>query len=119
MVTMSPPTCTRETPWWPWAARRKRGRFTNEASPPAFARATVERPVEVAVFQRGELQALRTLSPRRERRMAILAASSSAAVVLLAMAATAALVSSMGLIVHAPTFLVSWLGVAGGVALIS
>lgn len=48
-----------------------------------------------------------------------LAAVSSAAVVLVAMAATAALVSSMGLVVHAPTFLISWLGVAAGVALIS
>jgi hypothetical protein len=48
-----------------------------------------------------------------------LAAASSAAVVLVAMAVTAALVSSMGLVVHAPTFLISWLGVAAGVALIS
>jgi hypothetical protein len=79
----------------------------------------VERPVEVAVFQRGELQALRTLSPRLERRTAFLAAASSAAVVLLAMAATALLVSAMGLVEHAPTFLVSWLGVAAGVAVIS
>jgi hypothetical protein len=79
----------------------------------------VERPIEVAVFQRGELQTLRLLSPRRERRIALLAATSSAAVVLMAMAATAFLVSSMGLVVLAPTFLVSWLGVAVGVAFIS
>jgi hypothetical protein len=51
--------------------------------------------------------------------MMALAAISSAAVVLAAMAATAVLVSSMGLVVHAPTFLISWLGVAGGVAAIS
>jgi hypothetical protein len=79
----------------------------------------VERPVEVAVFQRGELQALRTLSPRHERRIALLAAASSAAVVLLAMVATALLVSVMGFVEHAPTFLISWLGVAAGVAVIS
>jgi hypothetical protein len=79
----------------------------------------VERPVEVAVFQRGELQALRTLSPSHERRAAAVAAGATAAVVLLAMAATAAFVSSVGLVVHGPTFLVSWLGVAGCVALVS
>lgn len=79
----------------------------------------MERPVEVAVFQRGELQALRTLSPRQERRTAALAAISSSAVVLLAMAATAVLVSAMGLVSHAPTFLISWLGVAAGVAWLS
>jgi hypothetical protein len=79
----------------------------------------VERPVEVTVFQRGELQGLRILSPRRERRAAVLAACSTAAVVVLAMAATAVLVSSFGLVVHGPTFLVSWLGVATGVAALS
>jgi hypothetical protein len=79
----------------------------------------VERPVEVAVFQRGELQAVRTLSPKQERRTAALAAISSSAVVLLAMAATAALVSAMGLVSHAPTFLISWLGVAAGVGWLS
>jgi hypothetical protein len=79
----------------------------------------VERPVEVAVFQRGELQALRTLSPRQERRTAALAAIGSSAVVLLAMAVTAALVSALGLVSHAPTFLISWLGVAAGVGWLS
>jgi hypothetical protein len=79
----------------------------------------VERPVEVTVFQRGELQGLRILSPRRERRAAVLAASSSATVVILAMAATAGLVSFFGQVVHGPTFLVSWLGVAAGVAALS
>jgi hypothetical protein len=51
--------------------------------------------------------------------MAALAAVSSAAVVLVAMAVTAALVSAMGMVSHAPTFLVSWLGVASGVAWLS
>src|SRR5688572_25693182 len=51
--------------------------------------------------------------------MAALAALSTAAVVLVAMAVTAALVSAMGLVSHAPTFLLSWLGVAGGVAWLS
>jgi hypothetical protein len=79
----------------------------------------VERPVEVAVFQRGELSGLRILSPRRERWAAGLAASSTALMVLAAMAATALVVSVLGLVVHGPTFLVSWLGVAGGVAALS
>jgi hypothetical protein len=35
------------------------------------------------------------------------------------MAATAVFVSSLGLVVHGPTFLVSWLGVASGVAMVS
>jgi hypothetical protein len=79
----------------------------------------VERPVEVTVFQRGELQGLRILSPRRERRAAAIAAGCTAAVVMVAMAATAVLVSFFGLVVHAPTFLVSWLGVTAGVAALS
>jgi hypothetical protein len=79
----------------------------------------VERPVEVAVFQRGELQSVRLLSPRQERRTAGVAAATSAAVVLAAMALTAVLVSAMGLVEHAPTFVVSWLGVAAGVAFLS
>jgi hypothetical protein len=49
----------------------------------------------------------------------VLAAVSSAAIVLVAMAVTAALVSALGLVSHAPTFLISWLGVAAGVAWLS
>jgi hypothetical protein len=79
----------------------------------------VERPVEVTVFQRGELQGLRLLSPGRERKAAALAAGSTAALVLAAMAVTAAAVSAFDLVVHGPTFLVSWLGVAAGVAALS
>lgn len=76
----------------------------------------MERPVEVAVFQRGELQSVRALSRRHERRAAALAASLAAALVLLAMLATAGLVSALDLIEHAPTFITIWLGAAACVA---
>jgi hypothetical protein len=79
----------------------------------------VERPVLVAVFDRGELQSVRTLSPERERSAAILAATGGAVLVLLAMALAAGLVKAFGLVVHAPTFFLSWLGVAGAVAIAS
>lgn len=79
----------------------------------------MERPVEVALFQRGELQASRTLSPRREWRAAGFAALTTATVVLLAMVATAMLISTMALVVNATSFVLSWLGVAGGVAVIA
>ena len=75
----------------------------------------MERPVVVAVFDRGELQSVRVLSPGRERWAAMLAAAAGAALVLVAMAAAAALVTAFGLVVHAPTFFLSWLGVAAAV----
>src|SRR2546430_55783 len=77
------------------------------------------RAVEVAVCQGGGLAGLRIPSPRREGWAAALAAGSTAAMVMLAMGATAVVVSSLGLVVHGPTFLVSWLGVAAGVAALS
>src|SRR5262245_13819738 len=76
----------------------------------------LERPVEVAVFQRGELQSVRVLSPRGERRAAAFAAGVTAAVVLLAMSAAALVVSATKLVVHAPTFFVGWAVVTAGVA---
>jgi hypothetical protein len=79
----------------------------------------VERPVVVAVFDRGELQSLRTLSPERERSAALLAGAGGAVLVLAAMALAAVLVKGFGLVVHAPTFFLSWLGVAGAVAIAS
>jgi hypothetical protein len=79
----------------------------------------VERPVVVAVFDRGELQSVRTLSPERERSAALLAGAVSALLVLLAMVLAAGLVKAFGLVVHAPTFFLSWLGVAGAVAVAS
>ena len=79
----------------------------------------MERPVEVAVFHRGEMQSLRILSPRQERRLAAVAAASTAAVVLAAMIATAGLLSSAGRIAHAPIFFLCWLGVAVGVAMVA
>jgi hypothetical protein len=79
----------------------------------------VERPVVVALFDRGELQSVRTLSPERERSAALLAAAGGAVLVLAAMALAAALVKGFGLVVHAPTFFLSWLGVAGAVAVAS
>ncbi len=79
----------------------------------------MERPVVVAVFDRGELQSVRTLSPERERSAAILAATGGALLVLAVMAVAAGLVKAFGLVVHAPTFFVSWLGVAAAVAIAS
>ncbi len=79
----------------------------------------MERPVVVAVFDRGELQTVRTLSPERERSAAVLAGTISAMLVLLAMALAAGLVKGFGLVAHAPTFFLSWLGVAGAVAIAS
>jgi hypothetical protein len=73
----------------------------------------------VAVFDRGELQSVRTLSPERERSAALLAATGGAVLVLLAMALAAGLVKGFGLVVHAPTFFLSWLGVAAAVAIAS
>ena len=79
----------------------------------------MERPVVVAVFDRGELQSVRTLSPERERSAALLAAVGGAVLVLVAMALAAGLVKGFGLVVHAPTFFLSWLGVAAAVAVAS
>jgi hypothetical protein len=79
----------------------------------------VERPVVVALFDRGELQSVRTLSPERERSAALLAAAGGAVLVLAAMALAAGLVKGFGLVVHAPTFFLSWLGVAAAVAVAS
>jgi hypothetical protein len=73
----------------------------------------------VAVFDRGELQSVRTLSPERERSAGLLAATGGAVLVLAAMALAAGLVKAFGLVVHAPTFFVSWLGVAAAVAIAS
>lgn len=79
----------------------------------------MERPVEVAVFDRGELQSVRVLSPGRERWAAILAAATGATLVLGAMIGAAALLAAFRFVVHAPTFFVSWLGVAGVVGYVS
>lgn len=72
----------------------------------------MERPVEVAMFQRGELQSVRTLSLRQERRAAALAGATAAGVVVLAMLLTMAIVGTLGAVVHLPTFLLSWLAAA-------
>jgi hypothetical protein len=79
----------------------------------------VERPVEVAVFDRGELQSVRVLSPRRERWAAALAAATGATLVLGAMLGAAALLTAFRFVVHAPTFFASWLGVAAAVGFVS
>jgi hypothetical protein len=76
----------------------------------------VQRAVEVASFHQNELRAVTTLSPEAERRAAVLTAAGTAGVVLAAMIAGAVLVSLRGTVVHAPTFLVAWLGVAAAVA---
>jgi hypothetical protein len=79
----------------------------------------VERPVEVTVFDRGELQSVRVLSPGRERWAALLAAATGATLVLGAMAAAAGVVTGFELVVHAPTFFLAWLGVAAVVGYVS
>lgn len=79
----------------------------------------MERPVEVALFQRGELQSVRALSPRLERTAAAVAASIAAGLVVAAMVGTAVLTASIGLVVHAPTFFTSWLAVGLVVAFIA
>ena len=79
----------------------------------------MERPVVVAVFDRGELQSVRTLSPERERSAALLAGAGGAVLVMMAMALAAGFVKGFGLVVHAPTFFLSWFGVAAAVAVAS
>jgi hypothetical protein len=79
----------------------------------------LERPVVVALFNRGELQSVRALSPQRERWAALVAGTAGATLVLGAMALAVVLLHALGLVVHAPTFFVSWLGVAAAVALVS
>jgi hypothetical protein len=64
------------------------------------------------VFDRGELQSVRTLSLQRERWATTLAAVTGGAAVLLVMAAVAAVVSGFHRVVHAPTFFTVWLGAA-------
>ena len=79
----------------------------------------MERPVEVAVFDRGELQSVRILSPRRQRWAALLAAATGATLVVGAMAGAAALLTAFRFVVHAPTFFLSWLSVAAVVGYVS
>jgi hypothetical protein len=79
----------------------------------------VERPIVVAVFDRGELKSVRALSPERERWAATVAGVASAGLVLGGMAAAAALLHWMDLVVHGPTFFLSWVGVAAAVAIVT
>jgi hypothetical protein len=74
--------------------------------------------VEVASFHQNELRAVTTLSPDGERLAAVLAALGAAALVLAAMIVGTVLVNLRRTVVHAPTFLIAWLGVAGTVAAI-
>src|SRR5688572_11911601 len=59
------------------------------------------------------------MSPGRERWAAILAATTGATLVLGAMIGAAASLAALRFVVHAPTFFVSWLGVAGAVGYVS
>lgn len=79
----------------------------------------MERPIVVAVFDRGELQSVRSLAPERERWAAWIAGLASAALVLAGMASAAALLAALDFIIHGPTFFISWLGVAASVAIVS
>jgi hypothetical protein len=75
--------------------------------------------VEVASFHQNELRAVTTLSPDVEKRAAVLTAVGTAAVILAGMLAGAVLVSLRHTVVHAPTFLIAWLGVAAAVAVMA
>lgn len=79
----------------------------------------MERAVEVASFHQNELRAVTTLSPETERRAAVLTAAGTAGVILAAMIAGAVLLSLRRTVVHAPTFLVAWLGAAAVVAVLA
>jgi len=79
----------------------------------------VERSVEVASFHQDELRAVTTLSPDGERRATVLAALGTAGLVLVAMIVGAVFLNLRRTVVHAPTFLVSWLGVAAAVAVVA
>jgi hypothetical protein len=79
----------------------------------------LERPVVVAVFDRGELQSVRALSPERERLAGLVAGGAGAALVLAGMVTAVVLLRALGLVVHAPTFFISWLGVAAAVSVVS
>jgi hypothetical protein len=59
------------------------------------------------------------MSPEKERRAVWLAGLSAGSLVLAAMGAAAALLVGLGKVVHAPTFLLAWLGVAAAVAVAS
>ena len=78
----------------------------------------MERAVEVASFHQNELRTVTTLSPDGERRAAVLAGLASAGLVA-AMIAGTVLVNLHRTVVHAPTFLVAWLGVAAAVAVVA
>jgi hypothetical protein len=79
----------------------------------------VERPVEVAVLERGELRAVRLLSPRRERATAWAAGAIGAGGVLGCMVAFMAWVSAAERVVHAPTFFMAWAAASLGVGLLA
>lgn len=79
----------------------------------------MERPVIIAVFERGGLQSVRTLSPGRERWAAAVAGLCGGGLVLASMALAAGMIRGFGLVVHAPTFFLSWLGVAAAVGVFS
>ena len=79
----------------------------------------MERVVEVASFHQNELQKVKTLSPSKERAAALLAASGAVGLVLAAMVAGTLLLNLKRSVVHTPTFLFAWIGVAAVVAAVA
>lgn len=79
----------------------------------------MDRPVEVARYHRGEIQTVRVLSAAAELRAAKWAGGIAAAVVLTAMLASLLVMRSAGLLLHAPTFFVSWGAVTAIVAMVA
>lgn len=76
----------------------------------------MDHPVEVASFHRGELQSIRLLSLQEERRAVWVATVVVAGIVAAAMFASLGVARAAGLVLHAPTFFVSWGAVAGFIA---
>jgi hypothetical protein len=72
----------------------------------------MERPVEVSLFERGELRSVTTFAPANERRAAVVAGSVATSLVLTAMLLATAFLGWLDLVVHGPTFFASWFGVA-------
>lgn len=79
----------------------------------------MDHPVEVASFHRGELQSVRLLSPRDERRAMWVATAVVGGILAGAMVASLAVARAAGLVLHAPTFFASWAAVAGGVGMVA
>ena len=75
--------------------------------------------MEVASFHQNELRTVTTLSPAQERQAALHAALGAAGLVLAAMILGTVLLNLRRTVIHAPTFLAAWLGIAAVVAVLA